>query len=134
MPGFYRGNDWLISKADAPHVAREAWTVQFKPTIVADVAEQLDRSRRLSASATTTTRCSVARTKLRLRSDSVRREPSQPYYVDITHKDANKGAVIEFLSRHLEVPAAEIATIGDQPTTCSLTDRGIAHAMRSLIA
>jgi hypothetical protein len=22
----YRGNDWLISKAEAPHVAREAWT------------------------------------------------------------------------------------------------------------
>jgi len=22
----YRGNDWLITKADAPHVAREAWT------------------------------------------------------------------------------------------------------------
>src|SRR5262249_39684356 len=40
---------------------------------------------------------------------------SQPYYLDITHKDANKGAVVEFLSRHLEVPAAEIATIRDQP-------------------
>src|ERR1700728_4296648 len=28
----YRGNDWLISKIDAPHVAREAWTVKFQPT------------------------------------------------------------------------------------------------------
>ena len=27
----YRGNDWLITKADAPHVAREAWTVKFEP-------------------------------------------------------------------------------------------------------
>src|SRR5580698_6527924 len=25
----YRGNDWLITRADAPHVAREAWTVKF---------------------------------------------------------------------------------------------------------
>ncbi|MGH6930763.1 MAG: HAD hydrolase family protein, partial [Dongiaceae bacterium] len=39
---------------------------------------------------------------------------SQPYYLDVTHKDANKGAVVDFLSRHLGVPAAEIATIGDQ--------------------
>ena len=31
----YRGNDWLITKADAPHVAREAWTVKFEPKIVA---------------------------------------------------------------------------------------------------
>src|ERR1700693_6202356 len=38
----YRGNDWLITKADAPHVAREAWTVKFEPKIVADVGERLD--------------------------------------------------------------------------------------------
>jgi hypothetical protein len=39
----YRGNDWLISRADAPHVAREAWTVKFDPKVVADVAEKLDQ-------------------------------------------------------------------------------------------
>ena len=33
----------------------------------------------------------------------------------MTHKDANKGAVAEYLSSHLGVPAEEIATIGDQP-------------------
>ena len=25
----YSGNDWLITKIEAPHVAREAWTVKF---------------------------------------------------------------------------------------------------------
>jgi hydroxymethylpyrimidine pyrophosphatase-like HAD family hydrolase len=39
---------------------------------------------------------------------------SQPYYLDITNKEANKGAVVEYLSSHLNVPAGEIATIGDQ--------------------
>src|SRR5262245_64769481 len=39
----YRGNDWLIAKADAPHVAREAWTVKFQPKIVKDIAAQLDQ-------------------------------------------------------------------------------------------
>jgi hydroxymethylpyrimidine pyrophosphatase-like HAD family hydrolase len=39
---------------------------------------------------------------------------SQPYYLDVTNKDANKGAVVEYLSRHLGLPAQEIATIGDQ--------------------
>src|SRR5262245_6952639 len=38
----YRGNDWLITNADAPHVARETGTVQFKPTIVTDVGEKLE--------------------------------------------------------------------------------------------
>src|SRR6202048_3490556 len=38
----YSGNDWLITKADAPHLAREAWTVKFEAKVVADVAEKLD--------------------------------------------------------------------------------------------
>src|SRR5277367_127300 len=37
----YRGNDWLITKADAPHVAREAWTVKFDPTVVTDFEGKL---------------------------------------------------------------------------------------------
>ena len=38
----YRGNDWLITKADAPHVAREAWTVKFEPTVVSSFEDKLD--------------------------------------------------------------------------------------------
>src|SRR6516225_4763615 len=30
----YCGNDWLITKPGAPHVAREAWTVKFEPKVV----------------------------------------------------------------------------------------------------
>ena len=39
----YRGNDWLVTKANAQHVAREAWTVKFEPKIVADVGEKLNQ-------------------------------------------------------------------------------------------
>ena len=38
----YRGNDWLITKLDAPHVKREAWTVKFEPKVVADFDDSLD--------------------------------------------------------------------------------------------
>jgi hydroxymethylpyrimidine pyrophosphatase-like HAD family hydrolase len=55
---------------------------------------------------------------------------SQPYYLDVTHKEANKGAVVEFLSRHLKIPAAEIATIGDQPNDVLMFKRsGFSIAM-----
>jgi hypothetical protein len=40
---------------------------------------------------------------------------SQPYYLDVTHPDANKGTVVTKLSKILSVPCAEIATIGDMP-------------------
>src|SRR5262249_58731375 len=55
---------------------------------------------------------------------------SQPYYPDVTNKDANKGAVVEYLSRHLGVPAHEIATIGDQPNDVLMFKRsGFSIAM-----
>jgi HAD superfamily hydrolase (TIGR01484 family) len=39
---------------------------------------------------------------------------SQPYYLDVTHPDANKGAIVQRLARYLKVPPSRIATIGDQ--------------------
>jgi Cof subfamily protein (haloacid dehalogenase superfamily) len=112
----YRGNDWLITKADAPHVAREAWTVKFEAKVVADVAEKLDQVAKIvgvSDDLDKVKRCEAdAQAAFGDRASANR---SQPYYLDVTHKDANKGAVAEYLSSHLAVPAAEIATIGDQP-------------------
>ena len=127
----YRGNDWLITKADAPHVAREARTVQFKPTIVADVGEKLGEIAKIvgvSDDHDKVQRCEAeAQAAFGQRATANR---SQPYYLDVTHKDANKGAVVEFLSRHLEVPAAEIATIGDQPNDVIMFKRsGFSIAM-----
>jgi carbohydrate kinase (thermoresistant glucokinase family) len=41
---------------------------------------------------------------------------SQPYYLDVTHPQANKGTVVETLSMRLGIPLEQIATIGDMPT------------------
>ena len=40
---------------------------------------------------------------------------SQPYYLDVTHPDANKGSVVNYFARHYQVSHEEIATIGDMP-------------------
>jgi Cof subfamily protein (haloacid dehalogenase superfamily) len=127
----YRGNDWLITKADAPHVDREAWTVKFQPKVVADVAEKLDQVAKIvgiSDDLDKVQRCEAdAQAAFGDRATATR---SQPYYLDVTHKEANKGSVVEFLSRHLEVPAAEIATIGDQPNDVLMFKRsGFSIAM-----
>src|ERR1700740_754854 len=34
----YRGADWFIRDPEAPHVAREAWTVKFDPTVIGSFA------------------------------------------------------------------------------------------------
>jgi Cof subfamily protein (haloacid dehalogenase superfamily) len=127
----YRGNDWLITKADAPHVAREAWTVKFEPKIVGDVGEKLDAVSKIvgvSDDYDKVQRCEAdAQAAFGQRASANR---SQPYYLDVTHKQANKGAVLDFLSRYLKVPPAEIATIGDQPNDVLMFKRsGFSIAM-----
>jgi Cof subfamily protein (haloacid dehalogenase superfamily) len=112
----YRGNDWLITKADAPHVAREAWTVKFEAKVVADVAEKLDQVAKIVGVSDDLDKVKYCEADAQAAfGDRASANRSQPYYLDVTHKDANKGAVAEYLSSHLAVPAAEIATIGDQP-------------------
>lgn len=49
---------------------------------------------------------------------------------DITNKEANKGAVVDYLSRHMQVPTQEIATTGDQPNDVLMFRRsGLSIAM-----
>jgi Cof subfamily protein (haloacid dehalogenase superfamily) len=127
----YRGNDWLITKADAPHVAREAWTVKFEPKIVADIGKELDHVAKIvgvSDDHEKVQRCETdAVAAFGQRATAAR---SQPYYLDITNKDANKGAVVDYLSSHMEVPVEEIATIGDQPNDVLMFKRsGLSIAM-----
>jgi Cof subfamily protein (haloacid dehalogenase superfamily) len=127
----YRGNDWLITKVDAPHVAREAWTVKFQPKVVADFDAELSDVAKIvgvSNDLSRVERCEAdAQAAFGARVTASR---SQPYYLDITHKDANKGAVAEYLSRHLNVASEEIATIGDQPNDVLMFKRsGFSIAM-----
>jgi Cof subfamily protein (haloacid dehalogenase superfamily) len=120
----YRGNDWLVGNPKGPHVEHEAWTVKFEPKVVKDVAAELDQVSKVvgvSDDLAAVQRCEAdARKAFGGRATANR---SQPYYLDVTNKDANKGAVADFLSRHLGVPMAEIATIGDQPTDVPMFKR-----------
>jgi Cof subfamily protein (haloacid dehalogenase superfamily) len=127
----YRGNDWLVTRADAPHVAREAWTVKFQPTVVDDIAAALSGIAKIvgvSDDLEKVRRCEADAQKAL--GDAATANRSQPYYLDVTHRDANKGAVVEYLSRHLGVPTDQIATLGDQPNDVVMFRRsGLSIAM-----
>jgi Cof subfamily protein (haloacid dehalogenase superfamily) len=112
----YCGNDWYLRDAGAPHVAREQATVKFAPTVVDDLGTVLDRAVKIvgiSDNHDLVARCERdAQEALGAEASAAR---SQPYYLDVTHPNANKGTVATTLSRMLSVPIAEIATIGDMP-------------------
>ncbi len=127
----YRGNDWFIRKQDAPHVAREAWTVKFDPTVVADFDGKLDGVAKIvgvTDDADKMARC--VKDVQDKYGDKVSAATSQPYYLDVTHPDANKGGVVGWMSKRLNIPAAQIATIGDQMSdTLMFKKSGLSIAM-----
>jgi Cof subfamily protein (haloacid dehalogenase superfamily) len=112
----YSGQDWLVRNPDAPHVAREQWTVKFDPTVVASFKDVLSNAVKIvgvSDDLDLVARCEKdAQDVLGTGASAAR---SQSYYLDVTHPDANKGTVVTTLSKLLSVPAGEIATMGDMP-------------------
>jgi Cof subfamily protein (haloacid dehalogenase superfamily) len=113
----YRGADWYVPTADGPHVARESRTVKFSPKIMpaagvraltTDVAKMVGVSDDTNAVARAS---EAARDKF---GDHVTAAASQPYYLDVTHPMANKGAVVKYLRNMYQIDEADIATIGDQ--------------------
>src|SRR4026208_1081372 len=101
----YRGTEWFVRDRHGPHVDREEWTVKFPPTVVSnfnsltnDVAKLVGISDDLYA----VQRCEAAvrkqfAAKVHTRQTNPQRETlvsaarSQPYYLDVTHPEANKG-------------------------------------------
>jgi Cof subfamily protein (haloacid dehalogenase superfamily) len=112
----YSGKDWLVRDSNAPHVSREQWTVKFAPTVVGNFDEVLDSAVKIvgvSDDLDLVARCEKdAQDAFGTGASAAR---SQPYYLDITHPNANKGNVVTTLSKLLSVPVGEIATIGDMP-------------------
>ena len=100
---------------DGPHVDREAHTVQFEPTVVASFEGVDEVAKIVGVSDDYATVAAAANAVRETFGDDVSASRSQPYYLDVTHPDANKGYVVRFLSERYGIPAAEIATIGDRP-------------------
>jgi len=112
----YTDRDWLLRDANAPHVAREQWTVKFAPMVVSNVDAHIQRVAKIVGVGDDY--AAVARCEADVQRDCgshVSATRSQPYYLDVTHPDANKGHVVTTLSRTLSIPPSEIATIGDMP-------------------
>ncbi|MBV8849684.1 MAG: HAD family phosphatase [Methylobacteriaceae bacterium] len=113
----YTEDEWLIRDKEAPHVAREAWTVKFEAKVVPEFADaHLAHAAKIVG--VSDDHDLVAKTEkatqtaLGSRASAAR---SQPYYLDVTNPEANKGGVVRMLARTMKVDAKEIATIGDMP-------------------
>jgi transaldolase len=127
----FRSTDWYVRSLDAPRVSRETSNIRRPPVVVptfngvltgvvkvVGVSEEHARVAACEAAVQTAFGAQVSAAR------------SQPHYLDVTHPAANKGVVIERLSRYLRIPMDRIATLGDQPNDVLMFTRsGLSIAM-----
>lgn len=112
----YRGADWYVPDPNGPHVDREARTVRFEPKVMTSLDGLTDRVAKIVGVSDDYQAVADASKAAREQfGDHVTAAASQPYYLDVTHPNANKGAVARFLAKRYKISAKEIATIGDMP-------------------
>jgi Cof subfamily protein (haloacid dehalogenase superfamily) len=127
----YTDADWRVRSRRAPHVDREEWTVRFPPTVVSTFDDVFDRVVKIVGVSDDPEAMTRGVTEVQqMCGPHVSAALSQPYYLDVTHPQANKGEVIAAMSALLAIPVAHIATIGDMPNDVLMFERsGVSIAM-----
>lgn len=127
----YSDRHWYVKKLHGFHVDHHKDTIQFEPTLIKSIDEVEDKIVKIvgaSSDFDAVARCEKETQKQF--GDSLAATRSQPYYLDITHPQANKGKAVEQIARHLNIPLAEVATIGDSFNDISMfANSGISVAM-----
>ena len=128
----YTEKEWLVRDGQAPHVARETWTVKFDARVVASFtdAELADAVKIVGISDDLARVAACEQAAQTALGESASAARSQPYYLDVTHPQANKGTVVTTLSKRLGIPPEQIATIGDMPNDVLMFQKsGVSIAM-----
>jgi Cof subfamily protein (haloacid dehalogenase superfamily) len=127
----YTDTAWFVRDPNAAHVAREQWTVKFPPTVVKTFAGLLGRVAKIVGVGDDLDRVAKCEKDVQQAGGThISAARSQPYYLDVTHPQANKGEVVLSISRLLNIPAAEIATLGDMPNDVLMFKKsGVSIAM-----
>ena len=112
----YRGPDWYVPDPKGAHVDREAWTVKFEPKVMNGLDGLTDEVAKIVGVSDDHDAVASASAAAHERfGDHVTAAASQPYYLDVTHPQANKGEVVKYLANRYHLSTEEIATIGDMP-------------------
>ena len=127
----YQGTDWFALDLKGPHVEREAEVCAFGPTQLLNFdAVRGDIVKIVGVSDEPAVVTRATETLNSRFSDGVSATSSQTYYIDVTHKDANKGNVVHYLSRTLSLDTDEIAVVGDMSNDLLMFDvAGVSIAM-----
>ncbi len=127
----FRSTDWGVRSIDAPRVSRETSNIQQRPVVLRSFDEMSTGVVKIVGVSEDHPRVAACETAMQQAfGTQVSAARSQPHYLDVTHPTANKGVVVERLSRYLKIPLQRIATLGDQPNDVLMFERsGLSIAM-----
>ncbi len=127
----YTDTEWFVRDVNGAHVAREQWTVKFPPKVVKTFDGLLGRVAKIVGVSDNLEGVAKCETDVQHAGGThISAARSQPYYLDVTHPNANKGEVVLAMSKLLSIPVDQIATLGDMPNDVLMFKKsGVSIAM-----
>lgn len=125
------GAEWFVSRLNGPHVAGHVKYLGHEPRYTGPdytMCTEADKIVGVSDDYAAVKRCEAD--VIAACGDRITATRSADYYLDVTHRDANKGHAVELLAQMMNVPLENVATIGDMPTDMMMFAKsGISIAM-----
>jgi Cof subfamily protein (haloacid dehalogenase superfamily) len=127
----FTNDQWLTRNADGEYNPNEKRAIRADPTIVTEFTPYLAAACKIvgsSSDAALLRRCEADMQKAIGTQATVVR--SQSYYLDITSPGVDKGTFVQSIAKHLDIPTAAVATIGDMQNDLAMFKQsGLSIAM-----
>jgi Cof subfamily protein (haloacid dehalogenase superfamily) len=130
-PWVFTDEDWRLRDDCGPHVAAERGASGLEPLAVDDFESVIARIDKIVGVSDDLPRLAKLESEARARlGQTATVQRSHPYYLDVTHANANKGDGVEALCRRIGVDLRRTAVIGDMFNDMAMFARaGFAIAM-----
>ena len=113
-PWVFADDAWLLKDPNGPKVERERTTVNFEPSVVASFDAVIDRVDKIVAASDDVGLLDRVEAALRAKLGAgANVERSQSYYVDVTHRLANKGEAVRAIAARAGADLGRTIVIGD---------------------
>ncbi len=126
----YTATEWFVPNESGPHVDQEMRAVQFSPTVRAGLEGITEVAKLVAVQDDHAVVADAEKEVQRRFGGAVAAARSHPYYLDITHPEANKGKVVEFAESNLGVQRDRIVVVGDGRNDLAMFNKaGLSIAM-----
>jgi hypothetical protein len=120
----YSEGKWYVRDPEGAHVAKERSTVGFAPVVTADFDKALADAHKIVGVSEDHAALEQCERDMRGMLDGkASASRSQPYYLDITHPDANKGTAVGTLAKLMGLTMDRVAVIGDGFNDAGMFDK-----------